>query len=68
MNKKNLTIPDYGEIYGPKRTKTYDLIGQGKLQTIKIGTRTYITVESAEAHRAELLRAQADASKERGQV
>ena len=58
MDKKNLTILDYGEIYGPKRTKTYDLIAQGELQTIKIGTRTYITTESAEAHRAKLLRTQ----------
>ena len=60
MDKRNYTIPEYGEVYGPKRSKTYELIGHGELQIIKIGTRTYITAESAEAHRAKLLQAQAD--------
>lgn len=55
MEKRNLSISDYRENYGPSRSKTYELIAAGDLQTIKIGRRTFITVESAEAHRASLL-------------
>jgi len=55
MGTKNLSIGDYREIYGPSKSKTYELIAAGTLQTIKIGRRTFITVESAEKHRARLL-------------
>lgn len=55
MQKKNLSIRDYGEIYGPGRSKTYELIAEGKLKTIKYGRRRLITAESAEEHRANLL-------------
>ncbi len=68
MNKKMLTIRDFGDIYGPSRTRTYELIKSRKLRRVKFGARTYIPVEDAEAWREELLRVQADASKERGQV
>ena len=52
---RNLSIKQYGEDYGPGRSKTYELIAEGKLTTIKYGSRTFITVESAEAHRESLL-------------
>ena len=52
---RNLTIKKYSEFYGPSRSKTYELIAEGKLRRIKIGSRTYITVESAEAHRDSLM-------------
>ena len=52
---RNLSIKKYGEDYGPGRSKTYELINEGKLRRIKIGSRTFITIESAEAHRASLL-------------
>ena len=68
MDKRNFSIADYRDIYGPGRTKTYELIAEGKLKTIKIGTRTFITAESAEAHRTKLLRDQADANQEERQV
>ncbi len=68
MNKKMLTIRDFGDIYGPSRTRTYDLIKSRKIRGVKFGARTYIPIEDAEAFREELLRIEADASKERGQV
>lgn len=52
---RNLSIKKYGEDYGPGRSKTYELINEGKLRRIKIGSRSYITVESAEAHRDSLM-------------
>ena len=52
---RNFSIKKYGEVYGPGRSKTYELINEGKLTTIKYGSRTFITVESAEAHRNSLL-------------
>lgn len=52
---RNLSIKKYGEGYGPRRSKTYEFIKEGKLHSFKIGNRRYITVESAEAHRASLL-------------
>ena len=39
---RNLTIKQYGEEYGPGRTKTYELIASGELQAIKDGSSTYI--------------------------
>ena len=60
MDKKMLTIRDFGAIYGPSRTRTYELFDEGVLRRVKFGTRTYIPVEDAEAWRNELLRAQAD--------
>ncbi len=52
---RNLSIKKYGEVYGPGRSKTYELINEGKLRLLKIGSRSFITVESAEAHRNSLL-------------
>ena len=54
-NIRNLSIKLYGEVYGPSRSKTYELINEGKLRRLKIGSRSFITVESAEAHRNSLL-------------
>lgn len=34
---------------GIGRTKTYALIGEGKLRTFKVGTRTLVTTESIRA-------------------
>ena len=67
MDKKMLTIRDFGEIYGPSRTRTYELIKSRKLRRVKFGARTYIPVEDAEAWRDELLRVQADESQVRDQ-
>ncbi len=67
MDKKMLTIRDFGEIYGPSRTRTYELIKNRKLRRVKFGARTYIPIEDAEAWRDDLLRDQADESQVRGQ-
>jgi len=55
--KKNLTIPEYCAAYGVGRSTAYALIAAGDLIRIKVGRRTLIPVESAEAHRATLLEA-----------
>ncbi|MCH7937916.1 MAG: hypothetical protein IH994_12645, partial [Proteobacteria bacterium] len=47
---RNLSIKQYGVDYGPSRSKTYELINEGKLRRIHYGSRSFITVESAEAH------------------
>ena len=52
---RNLSVNKYGEVYGPGRSKTYELINEGNLKVIKYGRRTFITVESAEAHRDSLM-------------
>lgn len=48
MSPKNLTISEFGKIYGPKVTKTYELLRGGHLKGIKIGKSTYIPTEEAE--------------------
>lgn len=39
---ENLTVRQFGELYGPKATKTYSLLKSGELQGVKIGRNTYI--------------------------
>ena len=41
------TVKGFCHAYGPSRSGTYKLIAAGKLETRKIGTRTYILEESA---------------------
>ena len=60
MNKRMLTIREFSAMYGPSRTRTYELFDEGALRRVKFGARTYIPIEDAEAWRDELLRAQAD--------
>lgn len=55
IQSKNLTVAEYGDEYGPKRTKTYQLIAKGELQAFKDGSRTFITRESAETRRKRLI-------------
>ncbi len=44
-----LTINQYGDEYGPGRSATYELLKARKLEAVKVGKRTLITRESAEA-------------------
>lgn len=46
---KALTIRRFTEVYGISRAKTYRLIEEGELRAVKVGTRTLIPTESAEA-------------------
>ncbi len=40
------SITETVEVLGVGRTTIYGLIGEGKLQTVKIGRRTLVTAES----------------------
>ncbi len=44
-----LSISDFTGEYPPCRTNTYKLINSGQLAAVKIGRRTFITRDSAEA-------------------
>lgn len=45
---ENLTVRQFGELYGPKATKTYALLKSGELRGVKIGRNTYISRAEAE--------------------
>ena len=47
--KRGYSIDEYSRAFGPGRTKTYELINAGKLKTYKVGSRRFITADSAEA-------------------
>lgn len=49
-----LTVRGVSQRYGWGRTKTYELLGQGKLRGAKVGTRLLIFVDSCEALLASL--------------
>ena len=44
-----LTVPEFIHHFGIGRTKTYEEINQGRLAAKKIGTRTFIPSEAANA-------------------
>ncbi len=54
MDKRHLSIAEFGFAYGPKRSKTYELIASGELKAIKVGRLTFIRIEDAEAWAAAL--------------
>lgn len=43
------SIPDAGKALGIKRSKTYKLIGEGRLETVQIGRRRLVRVASIQA-------------------
>ena len=45
---QNLTIKQFGEVFGPGVTKTYSLLKSGDLKGVKIGRLTYIPRAEAE--------------------
>lgn len=47
--RRLLSVNEFKAAYGFGHTKTYELLNAGKLNAVKSGTRTLITVESAEA-------------------
>lgn len=49
MQRVFLSIKEYCRLYSVGRTKVYELIASGDLTKAKVGTRSYITVESAKA-------------------
>lgn len=54
--KRLISIREYCDFYGGKRTRTYELIASGELEAVKDGARTMIIVESAERRAASLPR------------
>ena len=48
-DKRAYSVREYGQLYGPGRSLTYDLIKQGKLNSVMIGGRRLILRDSAEA-------------------
>jgi predicted DNA-binding transcriptional regulator AlpA len=46
---RTITIRDVRRRYGWGRTKTYELIGEGKLKAVKMGARLLVFVDSSEA-------------------
>ena len=48
-NRKTLTIADFCKRYRIGRTKVYEEINFGRLRAIKVGRRTLIVIDDAEA-------------------
>ncbi len=61
-DKRALTVDEFGEIYGPGRTTTYEEIRTGRLKALKLGRKTLIPRESADAWLAALPPLQSDAA------
>lgn len=49
VSKTLLSIPDFMASTGLGRTKTYELIGNGELETVTIGRRRMIPAKSLDA-------------------
>lgn len=49
MEPLTLTIGDTKKVIGLGTTKIYDLIAQGKLETVKVGRRTLVKTASIRA-------------------
>ncbi len=47
--KRALSISEFCEIYNVSRSKTFRLLAAGTLTRLKLGTKTLIRVEDAEA-------------------
>lgn len=48
-HRRAYTIAQFTELYGISRAKVYNLLKAGELQAVKVGRRTLIPSESAEA-------------------
>lgn len=46
--KRAYTVDEFCELYGPKRTLTYQMIKEGRLKTVLVGTKRLIRHEDAE--------------------
>lgn len=57
MNPLNVSIPDAANILAVGRSTVYELLNDGRLKSVKIGSRRLVTVASVKAF-AENLEAQ----------
>ncbi len=62
MQKRALSIREFCSRYSVGRTKAYAEISSGRLQAVKLGRRTLVTEEDAEAWLAALPRSKARAA------
>ena len=49
MQPQTIKIAEFCRLYGIGKTKTYDLINEGRLTRVKVGSCSLITWESAQA-------------------
>jgi excisionase family DNA binding protein len=49
---QNYRIDDFAQCFGISRRTVWELIARGEIEALKIGRRTLITAESAEAWRS----------------
>ncbi len=54
MERMLLSIPEAGQVIGHGRSYVYELIGEGKIETVKSGKRRLVVVESLRAYVASL--------------
>ena len=54
MNKRMLSVNDFCTLYSIGRTKTYELIARRELKARRVGNRTLIPFDEAEAWASEL--------------
>lgn len=47
-NRLSYTVRDFCAAVGIGRSKFYELVGDGKLNTVKLGTKTLVTAAEAE--------------------
>lgn len=53
-NRELLTRQQFQIFYGPRKSAFYNLLKSGALQAVKVGSRTYVRHEDAEAWKAGL--------------
>jgi excisionase family DNA binding protein len=49
VERKAYNVEEFMAAFGVGRSKTYELINKGQLRVVKLGRRTLIPVEAAEA-------------------
>ncbi|WP_068490434.1 hypothetical protein [Paramagnetospirillum marisnigri] len=48
MSPRLLSLSIFRSEFGPSRSQTYIMLARGEIEAVKVGSRTYITRESAE--------------------
>jgi excisionase family DNA binding protein len=48
LSKRALSVREFGQLYGFGRSKTYSLIKEGTLRSLKVGGKRLIHVDDAE--------------------
>jgi excisionase family DNA binding protein len=48
LSRRAISVREFGQLYGFGRSKTYILIKEGKLRSLKVGGKRLIRVDDAE--------------------